>query len=189
VVIATLLGAEEFGFATAPLVTQGCIMMRKCHLNTCPVGVATQDPELRKKFSGKPEYLMNFMFFIAEEVREYMARLGFRTVNEMIGQTDKIIPFRMNDHWKARGIDLSKPLFKPTPLYDTNLYRTRDQDHGLEKQLDYELIKLAAPALEKGTPVQITTRIRNIHRCVGTMLSGEIAKRYGDEGFRPGQLK
>ena len=189
VVIAALLGAEEFGFATAPLVTQGCIMMRKCHLNTCPVGVATQDPELRKKFSGKPEYLMNFMFFIAEEVREYMARLGFRTVNEMIGQTDKIIPFRMNDHWKARGIDLSKPLFMPTPLYDTNLYRTRDQDHGLEKQLDYELIKLAAPALEKGTPVQITTRIRNIHRCVGTMLSGEIAKRYGDEGLPAGTIK
>jgi glutamate synthase domain-containing protein 3 len=118
-----------------------------------------------------------------------MARLGFRTVNEMIGQTDKIIPFRMNDHWKARGIDLSKPLFKPTPLYDTNLYRTRDQDHGLEKQLDYELIKLAAPALEKGTPVQITTRIRNIHRCVGTMLSGEIAKRYGDEGLPAGTIK
>ncbi len=131
VVIAALLGAEEFGFSTAPLVTQGCIMMRKCHLNTCPVGVATQNPELRKKFSGKPEYVVNFMFYIAEEVREYMSALGFRTFNEMIGQTDKIIQVRLHDHWKARGIDLSKPLFKPTALYDTNLYRTRNRITGL----------------------------------------------------------
>ncbi|MDP3683327.1 MAG: glutamate synthase-related protein, partial [Ignavibacteria bacterium] len=189
VVIAALLGAEEFGFATAPLITQGCIMMRKCHLNTCPVGVATQDPELRKKFSGKPEYIVNFMFFIAEEVRELMAKLGFRTLTEMVGQTEKIIPVRMNDHWKARGIDLSKPLFKPTPLYDTNLYKTREQNHELEKQLDHELIKEAMPALENKTPVLIKTRIRNVNRSVGTMLSSEIAKRYGDEGLPDGTIK
>jgi glutamate synthase domain-containing protein 2/glutamate synthase domain-containing protein 1/glutamate synthase domain-containing protein 3 len=189
VVIAALLGAEEFGFATAPLVTQGCIMMRKCHLNTCPVGVATQDPVLRKKFSGKPEYLINFMFFVAEEVREFMASLGFRKFNEMVGQTDKIIPVRLNEHWKARGIDLSKPLFKPTPLYDTNLYRTREQNHELEKQIDHEFIKQAQPALEKGLPVYIKTRIRNINRSVGTMLSGEVAKKYGDEGLPDGTIK
>ncbi len=189
VVIAALLGAEEFGFSTAPLVTQGCIMMRKCHLNTCPVGVATQNPELRKKFSGKPEYVVNFMFYIAEEVREYMAALGFRTFNEMIGQTDKIIQVRLHDHWKARGIDLSKPLFKPTPLYDTNLYRTREQNHGLEKQIDLEFIKEASPALEDGTPVHIKSRIRNINRSAGTMLSSEVAKRYGDKGLPDGTIK
>ncbi len=189
VVIAALLGADEFGFSTAPLVTQGCIMMRKCHLNTCPVGVATQDPELRKRFHGKPEYLVNFMFYIAEEVRELMAAMGFRTFNEMIGQTDKIIPVRLNDHWKARGLDLAKPLFKATPLYETNLYRTRGQDHGLENQLDHEFIKLADPALKNGVPVQIKTRIRNINRTVGAMLSGEVAKRYGDEGLPEGTIK
>lgn len=189
VVIAALLGAEEFGFATAPLVTQGCIMMRKCHLNTCPVGVATQDPELRKKFTGKPEYVINFMFYIAEEVRELMAALGFRTFNEMIGQTQKIIPIRLHDHWKARGIDLTKPLLKQTPLYDTNLFRTREQDHELAKQLDHELIKEAAPALEKGKPVHIKTKIRNINRSVGTMLSGELAKKYGDEGLPDATIK
>ena len=189
VVIAALLGAEEFGFATAPLITQGCILMRKCHLNTCPVGVATQDPVLRKKFSGKPEYLINYMFFVAEEVREYMSKLGFRTFNEMVGQTDKIIPKRLNDHWKARGIDLSKPLFKPEPLFDTNLYRTRDQDHGLEKQFDHELIKQSLPALEDGKPVRIKTRIRNINRSVGTMLSSQIAKRYGEEGLPDGTIR
>ncbi|MFZ1082649.1 MAG: glutamate synthase large subunit [Candidatus Kryptoniota bacterium] len=189
VVIAALLGADEFGFATAPLVTQGCILMRKCHLNTCPVGVATQDPQLRKKFHGKPEYLVNFMFYIAEEVRELMSALGFRTFNEMIGQTDKIIPVRLNDHWKARGLDLAKPLFKATPLHETNLYRTRGQNHGLENQLDHEFIRLSEPALEHGTPVQIKSRIRNINRTVGAMLSAEIAKRYGDEGLPEGTIK
>jgi glutamate synthase domain-containing protein 2/glutamate synthase domain-containing protein 3 len=189
VVVAALLGAEEFGFATAPLVTQGCVMMRKCHLNTCPVGVATQDPELRKKFTGKPEYVINFMFFIAEEVREYMAKLGFRTMNEMIGQTDKIIPKKLYNHWKARGIDLSKPLFKPEPLYDTNLYRTREQEHGLEEQFDHELIKQSLPALKGKEKVHINTRIRNINRSVGTMLSSEIAKRYGEEGLPDGTIK
>ncbi len=189
VAVAALLGADEFGFATAPLVTQGCILMRKCHLNTCPVGVATQGPELRKKFHGKPEYLVNFMFYIAEEVRELMASMGFRTFNEMIGQTDKIIPVRLNDHWKARGLDLAKPLYKATPLHETNLYRSRGQNHGLENQLDHEFIKLAEPALKNGAPVQIKTRIRNVNRTVGAMLSGEIAKRYGDEGLPEGTIK
>jgi glutamate synthase (NADPH) large chain len=189
VVIAALLGAEEFGFATAPLVTQGCILMRKCHLNTCPVGVATQDPELRKKFAGKPEYVVNFMFFIAEEVREMMASMGFRTFNEMIGQTDKIIPIRLNDHWKARGIDLTKPLFRQTPLYQTNQYRTRGQNHGLEDQLDHELIELAKPALENETPVEIKMKIKNTNRTVGTMLSSEVVKRYGETGLPEGTIK
>lgn len=189
VVIAALLGAEEFGFATAPLVTQGCIMMRKCHLNTCPVGVATQNPELRKKFTGKPEYVINFMFFVAEEVRELMAKLGFRTINEMIGQTEKIIPVRQHDHWKARGIDLSKPLFKPTPLYDTNFFRTRPQNHGLENQFDYELIAETKDAIENKTPISLSKRVRNINRCVGTMLSSEIAKKYGEEGLPVGTIK
>ncbi len=189
VVIGALLGAEEFGFSTAPLVTQGCILMRKCHLNTCPVGVATQDPELRKKFTGKPEYVINFMFFVAEEVREIMASLGFKTFNEMIGKIEKIISVRPYDHWKARGIDLSKPLFKPTPLYNTNLYHTREQNHGLEKQLDIEFIKQAKPAIESRKPVTIEGSIRNINRTAGAMLSGEIAKKYGEKGLPDGTIK
>lgn len=189
VVIAALLGAEEFGFATAPLVTQGCILMRKCHLNTCPVGVATQDPELRKKFTGKPEYLINFMFFVAEEVRQLMAKLGFRTVNEMIGQTDKIIPIKLYDHWKIRGINLNKPLFKPTPLYQTGLYRTKSQNHELENLLDHELIKEAKPALENKEKVVITKRIKNTNRTVGTMLSSEVVKKYGEDGLPHGTIK
>jgi len=189
VVVAALLGAEEFGFATAPLVTQGCIMMRKCHLNTCPVGVATQDPELRKKFSGKPEYLVNFMFFVAEEVREYMASMGFRTMNEMIGQTDKILPQRPYEHWKARGIDFSKILFRPAPLYKTDIFRTREQNHYLTKQIDNFFIRQAEPALHYGLPVKIKTYITNTDLSVGTMLSGEVAKKYGDEGLHDGTIK
>ncbi len=189
VVIAALLGAEEFGFATAPLVTQGCIMMRKCHLNTCPVGVATQDPELRKKFSGKPEYLVNFMFYIAEEVREFMAAMGFRNFDEMIGHTEKILPMRLNDHWKARGLDLTKPLYKPIAIYETNLFRTRGQNHGLENQLDHELIKQSTKALESAEPIKINMKIRNINRTFGTMLSSEIAKKYGEEGLPDGTIK
>jgi glutamate synthase domain-containing protein 2/glutamate synthase domain-containing protein 1/glutamate synthase domain-containing protein 3 len=189
VVVAALLGAEEFGFATAPLVTQGCIMMRKCHLNTCPVGVATQDPELRKMFNGKPEYLINYMFFVAEEVRELMAALGFRTFNEMIGQTEKIIPKRPNKHWKARGIDMSKTLFKPEPLHPTELFRMREQNHGLECQIDHDLILRALPALENKIPVSIEMAVKNINRTVGTMLSGEVARRFGEDGLPEGTIK
>jgi glutamate synthase domain-containing protein 2/glutamate synthase domain-containing protein 1/glutamate synthase domain-containing protein 3 len=189
VVIAALLGAEEFGFATAPLVTQGCIMMRKCHLNTCPVGVATQDPELRNKFTGKPEFVINFMFFVAEEVRGYMAQLGFRTFNEMIGQTDKIIPKRIYDHWKARGLNLSAPLFKPTPLYDTDLFKTKEQDHGLNEQIDLELIRLSDKALKDKEPIEITIPIKNTNRSLGTMLSGEVARRFGAPGLPDGTIK
>ncbi len=183
VVVAALLGAEEFGFATAPLITQGCIMMRKCHLNTCPVGVATQDPELRAKFTGKPEYVINYLFHVAEEVREYMAYLGFKTINEMIGQTDKIIIRRPLAHWKARGLDLSKILFKQKPIYKTDSYRTKEQKHSLDSQLDVELIKLAQPALDKGKKVNIKLPIQNINRTVGTMLSGEVAIKFGNEGL------
>jgi len=183
VVIGALLGADEFGFATVPLITQGCIMMRKCHLNTCPVGVATQKPELRKKFMGKPEYLVNFMYFVAEEVREFMAQLGYKTFNEMIGQTQRLNIKRPKNHWKARGIDMTKILHKPKPLFDTGTYHMKNQDHGLKQQLDNELIKLSKAALEKKKKVKIEIPVRNIHRTVGAMLSGEAAKRYGDEGL------
>lgn len=189
VVIAALLGAEEFGFATAPLVTQGCILMRKCHLNTCPVGVATQDPELRKKFTGKPEYLINFFFFVAEEVREYMAKLGFRTFNEMIGQTEKIIPQKLYDHWKIRGIDFSKVLYKPNSLYETKSYKAREQNHELENLLDHELIEECKNAIEKKEQVVIHKRIKNTNRTVGTMLSGEVTKKYGEAGLPHGTIK
>lgn len=189
VVIAALLGAEEFGFATAPLVTQGCILMRKCHLNTCPVGVATQDPELRKKFTGKPEYLINFFFFVAEEVREYMAKLGFRTFNEMIGQTEKIIPQKLYDHWKIRGIDFSKVLYKPNSLYETKFYKAREQNHELENLLDHELIEECKIAIEKKEQVVIHKRIKNTNRTVGTMLSNAVTKKYGEEGLPHGTIK
>ena len=183
VVIAALLGAEEFGFATAPLVTQGCIMMRKCHLNTCPVGVATQDPELRAKFDGKPEYLINFMFFIAEEVRELMAKLGFRTINEMIGNVDKLVEKRDFEHVKARGIDLSKILYKPEPFYKTDLLRTKEQNHELDSQIDMKFVELAQKAILKKQKVVIDEVVKNTHRSLGTLLSGEVARKYGEEGL------
>jgi glutamate synthase (NADPH) large chain len=183
VVVAALLGAEEFGFATAPLVSLGCIMMRKCHLNTCPVGVATQDPELRKKFSGKPEYVVNFMFYIAEEVREYMAALGFRKFTDMIGRTEKLSAMRPKNHWKARGLDLSNLLVSQTPVYKTDLYRTKAQNHEIDKQIDNRIISMAKPALDRREPVQIKLPVTNVDRTVGAMLSGEVAKRYGDEGL------
>jgi glutamate synthase domain-containing protein 2/glutamate synthase domain-containing protein 1/glutamate synthase domain-containing protein 3 len=183
VVVAALLGAEEFGFATAPLVTLGCIMMRKCHLNTCPVGVATQDPELRKKFNGKPEHVVNFMFYIAEEVREYMAKLGFRKLTDMVGRTEKLIPTRPKDHWKARGLDLSKLLTMQKPVYKTDLHRTKAQNHEIEKQIDNRIIEMAKPALDRKEPVKIQLPVTNVDRTVGAMLSGEVAKRYGDEGL------
>ncbi|VAX07418.1 Glutamate synthase [NADPH] large chain [hydrothermal vent metagenome] len=183
VVIGALLGADEFGFATAPLIVQGCIMMRKCHLNTCPVGVATQDPELRKRFSGKPEHLVNFFFFIAEEVRQLMAKLGYRTVNEMIGQRNRLNTREAIDHWKAKGLDYSRILHMPEAGPDVGIFNSEDQDHGLEQALDNQLIKQAAAALETGTPVRIETDVHNYNRTVGTMLSGEVARRYGHAGL------
>jgi glutamate synthase (NADPH/NADH) large chain len=184
VVIATLLGAEEFGFATAPLITLGCIMMRKCHLNTCPVGIATQDPELRKKFKGSPDHVVNYLFMVAEEAREWMAALGFRSINEMVGRVDVLETAQAIDHWKARGIDLTlllTPAQKPHP--DVEVYCTRDQDHGLEDILDRKLIELAQPALNDGQRVQMDLPIVNTDRSAGTMLSFELSRRHGEHGL------
>ncbi len=183
VVMAALLGAEEFGFATAALVVSGCIMMRVCHLNTCPVGIATQDPELRKKFSGKPEFVENYFRFVAEDVRELMAQLGFRTMNEMIGRVDRLNTKPALDHWKASGLDLSKILHQPDVPASASRRCTERQDHGLDKALDNQLIALAAPALERREPVEFALPIRNVHRSVGTMLGYHITKRYGGEGL------
>jgi glutamate synthase domain-containing protein 2/glutamate synthase domain-containing protein 1/glutamate synthase domain-containing protein 3 len=183
VVIAALLGAEEFGFATMPLVAMGCIMMRKCHLNTCPVGIATQDPVLRARFQGKPEHVINFFFFLAEQVRGYMARMGFRTFDEMIGRVDMLEPRDAADHWKAKGLDYSAILFRPQVSSRIARRCVQAQDHGLNQALDYKLIDHAADALENRTPIQIKLPIRNVHRTVGAMLSGEIARRYGAAGL------
>jgi glutamate synthase domain-containing protein 2/glutamate synthase domain-containing protein 1/glutamate synthase domain-containing protein 3 len=183
VVIAALLGAEEFGFSTAPLVAMGCIMMRKCHLNTCPVGIATQDPTLRKKFKGTPENVINFFFFIAEQVRRYMAQMGFRTFDEMVGRVDMLEPRPAADHWKAKGIDLSTVLYSPQVPSRVARRCVEPQDHGLDQALDYKLIGHAREAIENATPIEIKLPIRNIHRTVGAMLSGEIARRYGSAGL------
>jgi glutamate synthase (NADPH/NADH) large chain len=183
VVIGALLGADEFGFATAPLIVAGCIMMRKCHLNTCPVGVATQDPELRKRFTGQPEHVVNYFFLVAEDVRRWMAKLGFRSINEMIGRSDKLDMQPALNHWKAQGLDFSRIFYKPEVDDSTAVYQCEQQEHGLNNALDLELIKLAKPALEKAQPVQIDIPIRNINRTFGAMLSGEVAKRYGHQGL------
>ncbi len=184
VVIAALLGAEEYGFSTAPLVVMGCIMMRVCHLNTCPVGIATQDPELRKKFTGKPEFVENFFRYVAEEVRAYMAKLGFRSVDEMIGRVDKLDVKQAVDHWKARGLDFSEILYQPKVGPEVAQRRVRGQDHGLEKSLDVTtIIPLCSEALEHKKPVDIILPIRNINRTVGTILGYEITRRYGGEGL------
>ena len=184
VIIAALLGAEEYGFSTAPLVVMGCIMMRVCHLNTCPVGVATQNPELRKKFTGQPEFVENFFRFIAEEVRELMAQLGFRTMNEMIGQVEKLNTRKAIDHWKARGLDFSAILHKPVPHAGTELYCINKQDHGLDKSLDVTtLVPQCKDAIENKTPVDIILPVHNINRSVGTILGYNITKRYGSEGL------
>jgi glutamate synthase domain-containing protein 2/glutamate synthase domain-containing protein 3 len=188
VVIAALLGAEEFGFATMPLISMGCIMMRKCHLNTCSVGIATQDPILRARFQGQPEHVVNFFFFIAEQVRQHMAKLGFRTVNEMIGRVDKINAAVADAHWKAKGIDLSSILYTPTLPSRVARRKMQEQDHGLDAALDHQLIEKAAPALEKQTPVTGSFPIRNVHRTVGAMLGGEIARRYGSAGLPDGTI-
>ena len=183
VVIGAMLGADEFGFATAPLVVEGCIMMRKCHLNTCPVGIATQDPVLRKKFKGSPEHVVNYFFFVAEEVRELMASLGVRKFNGLIGRTGLLDTKQGVEHWKARGLDFSKIFYMPEMPPQVARYHCEQQDHGLEKALDNRLIELARPALECGEKVAIDMPIRNINRTVGTMLSWKIAKRYGHEGL------
>jgi glutamate synthase (NADPH/NADH) large chain len=183
VAIAALLGAEEFGFATAPLVASGCIMMRVCHLNTCPVGIATQDPVLRKKFNGKPENVINFMFFVAEELRAIMARLGFRTVKEMVGRVDMLDPLEALDHWKAQGLDFSKILYRPKTDAQVAIHRVQPQDHGLEDALDHQILELSREAVENRNPVVLNLPIRNTNRTVGAMLSGEIARRYGNDGL------
>ena len=183
-VMATLLGAEEYGFATSALVVSGCIMLRKCHMNTCSVGIATQDPELRKQFAGEPEHLVSYFMFVAEEMREIMAELGFRTVNEMIGRTDVLDFQDADDHWKAQGLDFSRLLHRQeSGDADEPVYCDRKQDHGLEKALDHQLIALAKPALDEQEKVQIDLPISNANRTVGAMLSGKIAKAYGEDGL------
>ncbi len=183
VVIGAILGADEFGFATAPLVVEGCIMMRKCHLNTCPVGVATQDPVLRKRFTGKPEHVINYFFFVAEEARELMASLGVRKLEELIGRTDLLDTKKGVEHWKAKGLDFSKIFYMPQMPAEVARFRCEEQDHGLDRALDKRLIELSTPALERGERVTIDIPIRNINRTFGTMLSAEIARRYGHEGL------
>jgi glutamate synthase (NADPH/NADH) large chain len=183
VVIAALLGAEEFGFATTPLIAMGCIMMRKCHLNTCSVGIATQDPELRKLFQGQPEHVINFFFFIAEQVRQYMAQMGFHKVDEMVGRVDMLEAQPAVDHWKARGLDFSAILYSPPVPGRVARHCVQAQDHGLQQALDYQLIQYAREALELRTPVEMSFPIRNVNRTVGAMLSGEIARRYGSNGL------
>jgi glutamate synthase domain-containing protein 3 len=183
VVIAALLGAEEFGFSTAPLIAMGCIMMRKCHLNTCPVGIATQNPVLRKKFEGTPENVINFFFFIAEEVRQWMAKLGFRKLDEMIGRVDMIEMQPAIEHWKAKGLDFSSILHNPQVPGRIGRRCTIKQDHGLQDSLDNILIEKAKPAIEQGETVEFYADIRNVHRAVGTMMSGKIARKYGSRGL------
>jgi glutamate synthase (NADPH/NADH) large chain len=189
VVIAALLGAEEFGFATAPLVVSGCIMMRVCHLDTCPVGVATQNPELRKKFTGKPEFVVNFFEFIAEEVRELLAALGFRTIEEAIGHVEMLDVHKAVEHWKARGLDLSPILARSVNKYEQTLHCSRPQDHGLEKALDRQLIADARTVLESGEgQFRGSYDIRNTNRTVGTMLGSELTRRWGGDGLPEGTI-
>jgi glutamate synthase (ferredoxin) len=184
VAVAALLGAEEFGFATAPLVVLGCIMMRVCHLNTCPVGVATQDPRLRERFTGNPDYVVNFMKFVAEELREIMAHLGFRTLNEMIGRTDKLVPWKAIEHWKAKGLDLTPILHQPEVGPEVGRYRQIDQDHGIEKSLDVtKLLDICEPAIERGVRVHADLPIRNVNRVVGTIVGSEVTKKHGPNGL------
>jgi len=184
VAVAALLGAEEFGFATAPLVVMGCIMMRVCHLNTCPVGVATQDPRLRKRFTGDPDHVVNFMRFIAQELREIMAKLGFRKLEDMVGRTDKLLPWKAIEHWKARGLDFTPILYQPKVAPDVGRFRQQAQDHGLEKSLDVtRLLDLCQPAIEHGQKVHAELDIRNVNRVVGTIVGSEITKRHGPNGL------
>jgi len=183
VVIGALLGADEFGFATAPLVVEGCIMMRKCHLNTCPVGVATQDPVLRKRFSGQPEHVVNYFFFVAEEVRRLMAEMGIRRFDDLIGRADLLDMRKGIDHWKARGLDFSRIFYMPAMPAEVARHHCETQYHGLEKALDHMLIGKARPALEERKKVSIECAVKNVNRTVGAMLSHEVAKRYGHAGL------
>ncbi len=189
VVVGALLGADEFGFSTAPLIAAGCIMMRKCHLNTCPVGVATQDPVLRARFKGQPEHVINFFFFVAEEVRELMAGMGFRTFNEMIGQLQMLDQRQVLEHWKAKGLDFSRLFFKPLAPSGVNIHQCERQDHKIADILDRRLIAEAQSALDRATPVRIATAIKNTDRAAGAMLSGEVARRYGHAGLPVDTIK
>jgi glutamate synthase (NADPH/NADH) large chain len=189
VVVATLLGAEEYGFSTAPLITMGCIMMRKCHLNTCPVGIATQDPVLRAKFAGKPEYVVNYFFMVAEEARRIMAQLGFRTINEMVGRCDVLEIDDAVDHWKAQGIDLTAILTPAAkPHEGVEVYCTRDQEHALDDVLDRRLVQLCQPAIQDGKPVELDVAIVNTDRAAGTILSHEVSKQWGAKGLPDGTI-
>ncbi|WP_394730406.1 glutamate synthase large subunit [Altererythrobacter sp. GH1-8] len=189
VAVGALLGADEFGFATAPLIAAGCIMMRKCHLNTCPVGVATQDPVLRARFMGAPEHVINYFFFVAEELRQIMAEMGFRTVEEMIGRVDRLDMRRVHRHWKADGVDLSRLLTQIDLPEGASLHHTETQDHGLGGALDNELIAACKDAIAEGKPVQLTREIRNVNRTVGAMLSGRIAEAHGHAGLAPDTIR
>ncbi len=189
VVVGALLGADEFGFSTIPLIASGCIMMRKCHLNTCPVGIATQDEELRKKFTGKPEHVVNYFFFVAEEIRELMAKLGFTLFSDMVGRVDLLKTKDAIDHWKAKGLDLTALLHQPDVAKDIAIRHAETQDHGIDNILDRKLIELAAPALEDGTAVGHKLSIRNVDRTVGTMLGHMVTKKYGIDGLPDGTIR
>ena len=190
VVIAAMLGAEEYGFATTPLITLGCVMMRVCNLNTCPVGIATQNEELRKNFKGKPEYVENFMRFVAQEMREIMAKLGFRTVIEMVGRTDKLKPKENVRNWKAKTLDLTPILYQPYAGSNVGRYNTQKQNHMLEKSMDMrKLLRMVKPALEEQKPVRAKLKINNVDRVVGTIIGSEISRRYGEEGLPDDTIK
>ena len=188
VVVAALLGAEEFGFATAPLVVSGCVMMRVCHLDTCPVGVATQNPELRARFTGRPEFVVTFFEYIAEEVRELLAQLGFRSVQEAIGHVEALDVRAAVDHWKASGLDLSPILAPPENPYGQTFFHSVGQDHGLDRALDQELIERCRPAIDDGRPVAVELPIRNVNRTVGTMLGSAVTRRWGGDGLPDGTI-
>ena len=189
VVIGALLGAEEFGFATAPLVVEGCIMMRKCHLNTCPVGIATQDPILRKRFAGQPEHVVNFFFFVAEEIREIMASLGIKKFNDLVGRSDLLDTKKGIDHWKIQGLDFSKIFYQPDMGKEVSRYNTETQYHAIDKALDNELIRRSKNTIKSKEPCEFTMPISNTNRTVGTLLSHEIAKTYGNEGLPDDSIK
>ena len=183
VLIGALLGADEYGFATAPLIAAGCVMMRKCHLNTCPVGIATQDPVLRKRFKGTPEHVINYFFFVAEDLRRLLAAMGARTIDEIVGRSDLLDQTRLDDHWKAKGLDFSKLFYKPEPLGGDAIHHTERQNHHLDAVLDRQLIEKAQGAIDTKTPVSFEMPIRSLNRSTGAMLSGEVAKLHGYKGL------